>query len=205
MSDEKNDEQKPTPKRPDMRAIGSGPASTPTPSGDLPHLGKTVTMTFKKRCLLNLGPGKMVEFLPGPQEVPEELANHWYLKAHGAVAYQRHTVEPLPEGTAAPQFAEDPAKRQEAVDYVVARGYTPEAAEKLVTEHGVSAILASKALGPEVSEEEMEEELAEDAKAQAEGGTHQEPDRNPNQAFDSGNKPEEEEKAQPARGRGRKR
>jgi hypothetical protein len=74
----------------------SRPPATPSQLKDLMS-EKTVTMFFPQPVVLTLsGPLKFkrVRFGVGVQEVPESLADHAYLKAHGA---QRHTAGKQPD------------------------------------------------------------------------------------------------------------
>jgi hypothetical protein len=51
---------------------------------------KTITMHFPKPITLSLNTGKKVRFGSGIQEVPEYLANHWYLEVSGVKAYEKN-------------------------------------------------------------------------------------------------------------------
>jgi hypothetical protein len=48
----------------------------------------TVMMLFPHRVLLTTNDRQRVEFLAGAQSVPNELADHPYLKAHGVTRYE---------------------------------------------------------------------------------------------------------------------
>jgi hypothetical protein len=47
---------------------------------------KTLTMVFPQDVHLTIGPNHTVYYPAGAHEVPEDLAEHWYLKACGAIA-----------------------------------------------------------------------------------------------------------------------
>lgn len=49
--------------------------------------GKTVTMVFPKEVMIQTEPGTVKTFPAGTQEVPAELADHWFLKAQGVTKY----------------------------------------------------------------------------------------------------------------------
>lgn len=49
----------------------------------------TVTMIFKKPVRLTLDDNSQVHFPAGASEVPESLADHWYLRAHGVRAHKK--------------------------------------------------------------------------------------------------------------------
>lgn len=44
---------------------------------------KTVNLVFPRSVTLTLNDGRRVQFPPGVNAVPEEYADHFYLKAHG--------------------------------------------------------------------------------------------------------------------------
>lgn len=48
-----------------------------------------VQMRFPTKVLLSLeaGPHRLIMFPEGVNPVPVEIADHWYLKAHGATVY----------------------------------------------------------------------------------------------------------------------
>jgi len=48
---------------------------------------ETVTMMFPHHVRLTLQDHSVMEFNPGPQQVPVSLKDHWYLKAHGVVEF----------------------------------------------------------------------------------------------------------------------
>lgn len=56
--------------------------------------GPTVTMLFPQKVLLRLDNGAgLLEFHAGVQEVPESLADHWWLRDNGVRRHVRPTVE----------------------------------------------------------------------------------------------------------------
>jgi hypothetical protein len=63
---------------------------------------KTVTMVFPKPVTLTLSDQTQVRFKEGPQEVPVELKDHWYLKANKVVAYAPTRRPPRPPATPVP-------------------------------------------------------------------------------------------------------
>lgn len=86
--------------------------------------GETVTMNFPKTVKMQLDDGAgQVTFFPGVQEVPAQLANHWWLKHNGVTPYSGSKV---PKGTIG-----DPAKENELPKmterellFLQSRGYT---------------------------------------------------------------------------------
>jgi hypothetical protein len=92
--------------------LSGAPASSPVPiDPDEP----TVTMIFKEKCTLQLDDGRgTVTFDPGIQEVPESLADHWWLKAN-AMRYQRTPAEAkaLSDARAAQKQAQEEAAQAE--------------------------------------------------------------------------------------------
>lgn len=56
--------------------------------------GKTVTMIFKRKVHLTIEHGQFIKFREGIQEVPEEVADHYYLKDSGASRYVPETPKP---------------------------------------------------------------------------------------------------------------
>lgn len=59
----------------------------------------TVTMIFPRPVILTTGEHQRIEFKAGPQEVPADLQDHWYLKANGAVRYDPRRSQEKPEET----------------------------------------------------------------------------------------------------------
>lgn len=104
---------------------------------------KTVTMNFVVPVLLTLQDHTRIRFEIGPQEVPESLKDHSYLKANGVTLYDAKLVaaKAAAEAKAAgiPVISES---AQKAVDYLVSKGETPEAAKATVEEEGFKSILA---------------------------------------------------------------
>jgi len=82
--------------------------------------GATTTMVFPRRVVLLLDSQKRIEFLPGPQEVPTEVAEHWYLKAHNVKPY----VPGVPAAPEVPQVV-----TEHHVAFLQRRGYNIEAIE----------------------------------------------------------------------------
>lgn len=66
---------------------------TKTTVGDLldsdEFTGNTTTMVFPKKVRLTLDTYNYVDFDAGIQEVPDEIADHWYLKAHGVQKHEK--------------------------------------------------------------------------------------------------------------------
>ena len=54
---------------------------------------KTVAMEFPKPVTLTLGYGDSVFYPAGVHPVPVDLADHWFLKAHGARPFFDATVK----------------------------------------------------------------------------------------------------------------
>jgi len=69
-----------------MVAGGMGPKAQEAK----PHAGEgTVTMVFPRTVILQDTDHKKYTFPAGTSEVPERLADHWYLAAHGVVPYAK--------------------------------------------------------------------------------------------------------------------
>jgi hypothetical protein len=66
----------------------------------------TIVMVFPKRVVLLVDKTNMkVLFEPGIHNVPEHLADHWYLKANGAT---RHDMPVAPDNAPSPESEDDP-------------------------------------------------------------------------------------------------
>jgi hypothetical protein len=53
---------------------------------------RTITMEFPEAVTLTVDWGKKIEYPKGAHEVPEYLAGHFFLKAHGVRPYNRPFV-----------------------------------------------------------------------------------------------------------------
>lgn len=69
----------------------------------------TVTMVFDLPVKLTLQTNKIVFYPKGVHEVPRELADHWYLKAHGVQIYNRPISAGAAKLQAAPAAGAPPA------------------------------------------------------------------------------------------------
>lgn len=58
-------------------------------------MAKTVTMTFPQKVLLTVEGNQRILFEQGIQEVPEEHADHPYLKIMGATRYEKKATAPV--------------------------------------------------------------------------------------------------------------
>lgn len=83
---------------------------------------KTVPMYFKGPAVVRLAlpDSRVLLFAPGVQQVPESLADHVWLKAHGAKKVEVETA--TPEQTAAMQ--PDPKLMEKYMEFFTLRGYT---------------------------------------------------------------------------------
>jgi len=80
----------------------------------------TVTMVFPRAVRLTANDGRVVDFKPGVQEVPESLADHSYLKLNGA---KRHDNKGGWRGKLKPQKAQEkPVMTQHHVEFMKANG-----------------------------------------------------------------------------------
>jgi len=75
---------------------------------------KTVTMIFPTRVRLTRDDNRVIDFEPGPQEVPVELKDHFYLRDHGVKEYvpSEPKIEEPPPALAKP-VDEEPAEAEE--------------------------------------------------------------------------------------------
>lgn len=82
----------------------------------------TTTMIFDKPALLTVNHGTKIQFPAGVNEVPNEHADHWYLKAHNVRPYARPVAAglPTPPVAAAPTGI-DSLSREELL--ALAKGY----------------------------------------------------------------------------------
>ena len=85
----------PEEKKEELRPFIS-PRVLPTKVESITQGQETVTMVFPKRTLL-FHNGVQIEFTQGVHEVPADLANHWYLKANGALRHDRPEPISLPD------------------------------------------------------------------------------------------------------------
>jgi hypothetical protein len=67
----------------------SQPHDTPLKPADVVGTEGTVTMFFPRKVLLTLDDHRRVEFNPGIQEVPLNLADHQYLKLNGVTRHDK--------------------------------------------------------------------------------------------------------------------
>lgn len=74
-------------------------------SGSADVSGNTVTMNFPVPVTLTIDHHTQLKFREGIQEVPVEIHNHPYLKAHGVTAYAKST-QLEPQGEYIPSLAE---------------------------------------------------------------------------------------------------
>jgi hypothetical protein len=91
-------------------------AKSDVPVAPPPLSGKTVTMVFPAPVTLTTAYG-VVKYEVGPNEVPEEHAEHWYLKAHGVLPYKGSKLEASAPLEDAPTIQEWIEANQSAENY----------------------------------------------------------------------------------------
>lgn len=85
---------------------------------------ETVTMVFPRPVLLSTQDGRRIEFGAGVNEVPKDLANHEWLKLHGATVYDKNSnVSPWMRAHP-PAPTANAVMTQHHVDFLQARNYT---------------------------------------------------------------------------------
>jgi hypothetical protein len=70
------------------------PALTPEAFAKGPS---TVTMIFEKPVLLTIQHGLKVAYPKGVHEVPQKHSDHWYLRAHGVIEYNKPIAATAPQ------------------------------------------------------------------------------------------------------------
>jgi hypothetical protein len=130
--------------------------ATPQAPEEAAKGNSTVTMVFDKTVHLTVAPNRSIMFHPGTHEVPEQYADHWYLKAHGARIYARPVAvgeaQPAPSGLVT-------LSREELL--ILAKGYGIKIDPRTGPEKLIAKINAAK---------ELKSDLPEDAGTGAEAG-----------------------------------
>lgn len=84
---------------------------TPLTPAEVAEGHSTITMQFPNPVHLTIATNTSVYYPAGVHEVPDHLADHWYLKAHGAQRYYRPVNVPAAVATQ-PQTAQPQQPRQ---------------------------------------------------------------------------------------------
>ena len=98
----------PPPAAPQWQASGAQPSGLLSPVAARRPDEDTVTMIIPQDVIVTRNDYSRVQFLKGIQEVPRHLADHWYLKAAGAQAYDQPKVAPPPSSTIPIPISPDP-------------------------------------------------------------------------------------------------
>jgi hypothetical protein len=107
-------------------------------------MSKTVTMILATKVIITDDGHVPHSFGPGICEVPAEFADHWYMKAHGAVKYNpaAKAAELLKEAAALEEAAKIEAEK------AVAEKMAPESTSTTPTVEATSATVAAPASQP---------------------------------------------------------